>query len=70
MKEPERHTGHSPHMKRDRIFKHIGLHQAHDALACGWLVVMPNASMHHHVYGIVMEWLCDCKIPNTRTAST
>ena len=37
-------------------------HHIADHLALGWMVAMPNEAMHHHAYGIVMEWRCDCKI--------
>lgn len=50
-------------MKRVRILKYIGYAHVRDALACGWIVVMPNGPMHHHWYGITMEWLCDCTMP-------
>ena len=29
----------------------------------GWLVLFPNAPMHHYAYGIEMAFLCDCEVP-------
>ena len=52
------HTWHATYVIYDRV---------RDYLACGWMVVVPNAAMHHHHYGILMEWRCDCKIPRPTT---
>lgn len=53
-------------MTRDRIFHYTTYHNLRDWLDCGWQVVMPNAPMHHHHYGVVVEWLCDCKMPRPK----
>ena len=47
---------------RDRIFHYVTLDRVPDWLRCGWVVAKPNAVMHHHHYGFVLEWLCDCKM--------
>jgi hypothetical protein len=46
---------------RDRIFKFVTYDRALDWLRVGWIVAIPNAPMHHHHYGVTLEWLCDCK---------
>lgn len=37
-----------------------------DHLKCGWVVLIPNAVMHHHSYGIELAFICDCRIPVIR----
>ena len=49
-------------MTRERVLHYVIYPLIPDWLACGWQVVIPNGSMHHHHYGVVMEWLCDCKM--------
>ncbi len=53
-------------MSRDRIFHHVNYDRALDWLRCGWMVLMPNGPMHHHHYGLVLEWICDCKMVKPR----
>ncbi len=48
---------------RHRIFHYVTYARVPDWLACGWMVSIPNAPMYHHVYGLTLEWLCDCKMP-------
>jgi hypothetical protein len=48
---------HATYVLYERIF---------DYLACGWMVALPNAPMHHHTYGAVLEWRCECKMPRPR----
>lgn len=48
---------------RHRTFHYVVYDRIPDWLACGWIAVLPATLMHHHAYGIVMEWLCDCKLP-------
>lgn len=47
---------------RDRFFKFVTYDRALDWLRVGWIVAIPNAPMHHHHYGVTLEWLCDCKM--------
>jgi hypothetical protein len=49
-------------MTRDRIFKYATYDRIADYLALGWVIVMPNKMTHHEEYGLVLEWLCDCKM--------
>jgi hypothetical protein len=58
-------------MKPVRTFHYVGFARIADFLRCGWIIAKPNCStMYTDLYGVTMEWLCDCRIPNTRTAST
>jgi hypothetical protein len=36
-------------------------HQIEDFLRAGWIIAKVNAPMHHHEYGFICQWLCDCK---------
>ena len=48
---------------RERIFCYCIYEKIPDWLRCGWMAVIPNGfyrQINH--YGIVMEWLCDCKM--------
>ncbi len=45
-----------------RALKFVRYSQIEDFLRLGWVVMIPNAPMHHHAYGIEMRWVCDCKI--------
>lgn len=47
---------------RDRIFHYARGNELPDWLSLGWIIVKPNAVMHHHEYNFVCEWLCDCKM--------
>jgi hypothetical protein len=51
---------------RDRLFHYVTYDRVADWLSCGWLIVPANAPMHHHHYGLVLEWLCDCRIARPR----
>lgn len=51
---------------KDRFFHYTTWDRLCDWLACGWHVVPPNDVMHHHHYGVVVEWLCDCKMARPR----
>jgi hypothetical protein len=53
-------------MNTNHSFHYVAYAQVPDWLACGWRVVIPNAAMHHHFYGVLMEWLCDCKMARPR----
>jgi hypothetical protein len=48
---------------RDRILHYVPYDRALDWLRCGWIVAKPNClPMYHDLYGVTMEWLCDCKM--------
>jgi hypothetical protein len=46
-----------------RALKFVRFDAIEDHLRLGWMVAIPNESMHHHHYGIEMKWICDCEIP-------
>ena len=46
-----------------RHLKFVPYALVEDYLRMGWLVLFPNAPMHHHAYGIEMAFICDCKVP-------
>ena len=48
------------------ILKFVRYSQIEDFLRLGWMVMIPNAPMHHHHYGIEMKFICDCKLPVAR----
>lgn len=50
-------------MNRDRTLHYVTYDRLPAWLDCGWLIWMPNGPMHHHFYGVVVEWLCDCRMP-------
>lgn len=45
-----------------RVFHHVRYERIEDWLRCGWMIAIPNAPMHHHAYGQMLEWLCDCRM--------
>jgi hypothetical protein len=42
------------------IFHWARHHQIEDFLRAGWIIAPVNAPMHHHYYGFICQWLCDC----------
>lgn len=32
-----------------------------DWVRLGWIVAKPNREMHHDVYAVTVEWLCQCE---------
>lgn len=50
-------------VRREWHATYVLYHKIRDYLACGWMVVIPNAPMHHHQYSVLMEWRCDCNMP-------
>lgn len=49
---------------RDRLFHYVNFHRIDDFLCCGWVVVIPKGlPVLSDLYGVSMEWLCDCKMP-------
>lgn len=47
---------------KERIFHYVRYDRVRDWLDCGWMAAIPNGGAHHNHYGIVMEWLCACKM--------
>jgi hypothetical protein len=51
---------------KERVFHYTAYDRLRDWLALGWVIVMPNQITHHQHYGLVVEWLCDCKLARPR----
>lgn len=47
---------------KHRVLHHVPYDRVFDWLACGWVISIPNGPSHHQHYGVVVEWLCDCKM--------
>jgi hypothetical protein len=47
---------------KHRIFHHVRYERIPDWLLAGWIVPIPNGGTHHNHYGVMMEWICDCKM--------
>ena len=35
-------------------------HQIEDFLRAGWIIAKVNSPMHHHEYGFLCVWICNC----------
>jgi len=46
-----------------RALKFVPLAKIEDHFRLGWMVMFPNAPMHHHHYGVEMKWICECEVP-------
>lgn len=46
-----------------RALKFVRFADIEDYFRLGWMTWQPNEPTHHNHYGIVMRWICDCKIP-------
>jgi hypothetical protein len=46
-----------------RALKYCRFDRIEDHFRQGWMALIPNASMHHHYYGIELAWLCECPVP-------
>lgn len=46
--------------KRDRILIRVQYSEIPEYLALGWIAIIPTLYDYQHIYGIFMEWLCDC----------
>lgn len=42
------------------IFHWAKHRQLEDFLRAGWLIAKVNSPMHHHEYGFLCVWICDC----------
>lgn len=49
-----------------RAFKFVRFNLIEDHFRLGWMISFPNATMHHHVYGVELAWVCDCPIPGEK----
>ena len=42
--------------------RHVEPYDIRDDLAAGWLALIPSGMYHGSAYGIVMAWVCDCRV--------
>ena len=47
--------------------KFVSFDRINEHLQLGWMVMVPNAPMHHHHYGVEMKWICNCPLPGEPT---
>lgn len=50
-------------MSRPYAMRYARFDAVEEFLRVGWMVSIPNAIMHHHVYGIELKWICPCPVP-------
>jgi hypothetical protein len=46
-----------------RALKFVRFADIEDHFRQGWLVSFANEPMHHHHYGIELQWICNCRVP-------
>jgi hypothetical protein len=46
-----------------RALKFVRFKDIEDHFRLGWLVSFANEPMHHHHYGIELQWICNCPVP-------
>lgn len=46
-----------------RALKFVRFDRIEDHFRQGWVMLFPNAPMHHHHYGVELAWLCACPVP-------
>ncbi len=46
-----------------RALKFVRFADIEDHFRLGWLVSFANEPMHHHHYGIELQWICNCRVP-------
>jgi hypothetical protein len=49
-----------------KAVKFVRSDRIEDHFRRGWLMMFPNAPMHHHRYGCELAWICDCPIPGLK----
>lgn len=53
-----------------RALKFVKFRDIEDHFRLGWLVSFANEPMHHHHYGIELQWICNCRVPGGFKASS
>lgn len=48
---------------RARALKFVRFDKIEDHLRQGWMILIPNAPMHHHHYSCELAWICSCPVP-------
>ena len=51
-----------------KAVKFVAFNRIEDHFREGWLMMFPNAPMHHHYYGCELAWICDCPIPGLKNS--
>lgn len=46
-----------------RALKFVRFSEIENHFRLGWMVSFANAPMHHHHYGIELQWICNCRVP-------
>lgn len=46
-----------------RALKFVPFRAIEDHFRLGWMVSFANEPMHHHHYGIELQWICNCRVP-------
>lgn len=52
-----------------RALKFVRFTDIEDHFRLGWLVSFANEPMHHHHYGIELQWICGCRVPGGFSSS-
>lgn len=46
-----------------RALKFVRFRDIENHFKLGWMVSFANEPMHHHVYGVELQWICNCPVP-------
>lgn len=49
-----------------RAFKRVQYREIHDYLLMGWMVNPHGYVDYQALYGVILEWICDCEPPVLR----
>lgn len=44
------------------VYRYVTFEKLPDYLALGWVAHPALEGCHHGYYGVLAEWLCDCKL--------
>lgn len=50
-------------MTNIRAMRYVEYQDVPDYLLMGWIAYEPTSFGRLHLYGIVMQWICDCRLP-------
>ena len=50
----------------ETFFRYVIHERVLDYLRCGWHISCVNIAPHHAQYGVLMTWLCSCKLVEPR----
>ena len=46
-----------------RALKFVRFKDIETHFRLGWMVSFANEPMHHHHYGVELQWICNCPVP-------